>query len=53
MKKKSPFAKAVAKQLATPEGRAAALAYMAQVDPAAARRVAEAAQQATKTKGAK
>lgn len=41
MKRKSPFAKAIAKQLATPAGRAEALASIAQVDPAAARRIEE------------
>ena len=41
MKRKSPMAKAIAKQLATPAGRAAAVASIAQTDPAAARRLQE------------
>lgn len=39
MAKRSPFAKAIAKQLSTAAGRAAALDSVAASDPAAARRV--------------
>lgn len=39
MRRKSPLARAIAKQLSTPAGREAALAALAQSDPAAARRI--------------
>lgn len=41
MRRKSPLARAIAKQLSTPAGREAALRSLEQSDPAAARRIRE------------